>query len=97
VVHPYNDTTLPGFEVGASIFVEVNKNLWRASTEFNLTRVDLPDGGLGIWDGDEFLLNVRAPAFGRYPRPNRHTFRCHMTFTVLKVSGTPSSSPGDMD
>jgi prenylcysteine oxidase/farnesylcysteine lyase len=48
-------------ELGASIFVRVNKNLWRASDEFNLTRVDFEDGdsSMGIWDGQKFLLTVR--------------------------------------
>jgi prenylcysteine oxidase/farnesylcysteine lyase len=63
VVYPYNDTKLPPLELGASIFVKSNKNLWRASNEFNLTRYNFgdEDGGLGIWDGEKFLLTVRAP------------------------------------
>ena len=61
-VHPYNDKTLEPVELGASIFVEVNRNLWRASEEFNLTRIDYAAGGndqLGIWDGTQFLFTVR--------------------------------------
>jgi prenylcysteine oxidase / farnesylcysteine lyase len=48
-------------ELGASIFVRANKNLWRASDEFNLTRLDFEDedSDMGIWDGQEFLLTVR--------------------------------------
>ncbi|PPQ63712.1 hypothetical protein CVT24_004292 [Panaeolus cyanescens] len=58
VVYPYNDTSLPEFELGASIFVEANKNLWRASDEFNLTRRDFQDQNYqtGIWDGEQVLV-----------------------------------------
>jgi prenylcysteine oxidase/farnesylcysteine lyase len=51
-------------ELGASIFVRANKNLWRASDEFNLTRIDFEDeeSNMGIWDGQEFLFTVRPPS-----------------------------------
>jgi hypothetical protein len=50
-------------ELGASIFVSANKNLWRAtSTEgWNLTRDDFDyEQGYdtGIWNGSEFLLVI---------------------------------------
>lgn len=63
-VYPYNDTTLPELELGASIFVKANKNLWRASDEFNLTRRDFreEDYETGIWDGQQFILNVSQKA-----------------------------------
>lgn len=50
-------------ELGASIFVRVNKNLWRASDEFNLTRLNFEeeDSTMGIWDGQNFLLTVSLP------------------------------------
>jgi prenylcysteine oxidase / farnesylcysteine lyase len=50
-------------ELGASIFVRANKNLWRASDEFNLTRLDFEekDSTMGIWDGHNFLLTVSLP------------------------------------
>ena len=63
-IHPYNDPTLTPIELGASIFVRANKNLWRATDEFGLARVDFADSGsgedtMGIWDGAEFRLMVR--------------------------------------
>ena len=64
IVYPYNDTTnMKPIELGASIFVRANKNLWRASDEFNLTRLDFEDedSDMGIWDGQDFLLTVRPP------------------------------------
>ncbi|PPQ71842.1 hypothetical protein CVT25_006360 [Psilocybe cyanescens] len=58
-VYPYNNKSLPELELGASIFVEANKNLWRASDEFNLTRRKFEDQdyATGIWDGQELLLS----------------------------------------
>ena len=60
-VYPYNDTSLPELELGASIFVQANKNLWRASDEFNLTRKDFDDENAetAIWDGETILVSVR--------------------------------------
>lgn len=59
-VYPYDNTSLPPLELGASIFVAANKNLWRASDEFNLTRREFEQGGqTGIWDGQELLFSVR--------------------------------------
>jgi prenylcysteine oxidase / farnesylcysteine lyase len=61
IVHPYEDSSLPELELGASIFVKANKNLWRASDEFNLTRKDIDEAsGIGIWDGKEVVLSVSA-------------------------------------
>jgi prenylcysteine oxidase/farnesylcysteine lyase len=47
-------------ELGASIFVDVNKNLQRATREFDLPRYGFEDqdGALGIWDGEQFLYTV---------------------------------------
>jgi prenylcysteine oxidase / farnesylcysteine lyase len=62
-VQPYDDPRLGPIELGASIFVEVNKNLWRASHEFGLNLTDSSEEGadtLGIWDGKEFILTVRV-------------------------------------
>jgi prenylcysteine oxidase/farnesylcysteine lyase len=62
-VHPYENPGLPALELGASIFVEANKNLWRASEEFNLTRSNFDQGGgTGVWDGTEIILSVRTPS-----------------------------------
>ncbi|KDQ54837.1 hypothetical protein JAAARDRAFT_37950 [Jaapia argillacea MUCL 33604] len=65
VVYPYNDTSMNPIELGASIFVKVNKNLWRASEEFNLARKDFEDGDseMGIWDGEKFLLTMGGNGF----------------------------------
>ncbi|KAF9479736.1 FAD/NAD(P)-binding domain-containing protein [Pholiota conissans] len=59
IVYPYNDSSLPELELGASIFVEANKNLWRASDEFNLTRRNFREENYetGIWDGEELLFS----------------------------------------
>ena len=65
VVYPYNDTSLDPVELGASIFVEANKNLWRATREFNLSRFnfDDEDESVGFWDGDQFVFTVTHSAF----------------------------------
>ncbi|KAG6866235.1 hypothetical protein C0991_006822 [Blastosporella zonata] len=56
-VYPYDNTSLPPLELGASIFVAANKNLWRASDEFNLSRRLFDEGGrTSIWDGEEILF-----------------------------------------
>ncbi|KAG8873326.1 hypothetical protein FRB97_006832 [Tulasnella sp. 331] len=62
VVFPYYDEELPGQELGASIFVPVNKNLMRAVKEFNLTLVDLQDedDDFGLWDGQQFVVTYRG-------------------------------------
>lgn len=59
-VYPYENTSLPELELGASIFVKANKNLWRASDEFDLTRLNFTDenNDLGIWDGEKILITV---------------------------------------
>lgn len=60
VVYPHDDPELEPMELGASIFVKVNKNLWRATEEFGLERYDFDDedASLGVWDGSEFVLEV---------------------------------------
>ena len=61
VVYPYDNSSLPELELGASIFVEANQNLWRASEEFNLSRRDFADEDYetGIWDGQNIIFSVR--------------------------------------
>ncbi|KAI0307538.1 FAD/NAD-P-binding domain-containing protein [Multifurca ochricompacta] len=56
-VHPYNNTAYEPVELGASIFVDINKNLRRATNEFNLSLHGFEDeeGDMGIWDGEQFL------------------------------------------
>lgn len=68
VVYPYNDATLTPLELGASIFVDANKNLMRASKEFNLTLTafEEDDAVTGIWDGQNFVLVVSYIRF-RFP------------------------------
>jgi len=58
VVYPYGNESLKEIELGASIFVKVNKNLWRAIDEFNLTRRDFfdEDYATAVWDGEQFLV-----------------------------------------
>lgn len=60
-MYPYGDENLEPVELGASIFVQINKNLWRAVDEFGLERskwLDDDDDYMGIWDGQEFVLTV---------------------------------------
>lgn len=59
-VYPYGDPTYAPFELGASIFVDVNKNMMRASKEFNLSLNDFGDefSDTAIWDGSKFVLIV---------------------------------------
>ncbi len=64
IVNAYDDPLEP-VELGASIFVEVNKILKDASDEFGLypqTRESLVDQSemLGIWNGDKFVYTQRG-------------------------------------
>ena len=70
VVYPYDNSSLPELELGASIFVEANQNLWRASDEFKLTRRDFEDESYetGIWDGEKILFSVRSAFASFYHR-----------------------------
>ena len=60
VVHPYDNMQLRPVELGASIFVEVNRNMWRAVDEFDLERTAYKDAStvMGVWDGSQFVLTV---------------------------------------
>lgn len=90
-VYPYNDTSLPEIELGASIFVKANKNLWRATDEFNLTRRTFKDDDYetGIWDGEKFLLTV---SFAKLQSLTQQ-LKCPSS---REVGGTPSRSSGGM-
>lgn len=59
-VYPYNNTAYEPVELGASIFVRVNKNMWRATKEFNFSRYGFEDedGDMAIWDGEQILFTV---------------------------------------
>ncbi|KAI9057359.1 FAD/NAD(P)-binding domain-containing protein [Trametes sanguinea] len=60
VAQPYGVPELNPVELGGTVFVEANKNLWRATDEFELERVpyDNASDTIGIWDGQEFALTV---------------------------------------
>ncbi|OCH92435.1 FAD/NAD(P)-binding domain-containing protein [Obba rivulosa] len=60
VVYPYGNISLEPVELGASIFVKANKNLWRATEEFELDRVGFEDDDnvMGVWDGSKFRLTT---------------------------------------
>lgn len=59
-VHPHNNTEYEPVELGASIFVDANKNLLRAANEFNLSLYgfDDEDGDMAIWDGERISHRV---------------------------------------
>lgn len=63
-VHAYNDSNLP-IELGASVFVPINKILVDAVEAFNLSTSDFitvseetPGAALGIWDGKTFVFTA---------------------------------------
>lgn len=60
MVYPHNSDSYEPVELGASIFVEANKHLFRAVQEFNLSLTSFgeDDGELGIWDGSRFQFRV---------------------------------------
>lgn len=64
-VYPYGNKSLEPVELGASVYVQANKNMWRATDEFNLTRFDFEDDGadddaVGIWDGETFPFTMNG-------------------------------------
>ena len=61
-MHPFGDKSLRELELGGSVFVKANKNMWRATDEFNLTRRDFKeeDYETTVWDGEKFLFRVRG-------------------------------------
>ena len=59
IVYPHDDPSYAPVELGASIFVDANRNIMRAVKEFNLTLAPFQEGGdMGIWDGSRFVLTV---------------------------------------
>ncbi|KAF9229709.1 FAD/NAD(P)-binding domain-containing protein [Gyrodon lividus] len=66
-VYPYNDSTYAPIELGASIFVDANKNLMRASKEFNLSLSDFTNefADTGIWDGSKFVLVMDNSSYAK--------------------------------
>lgn len=61
-VRPYDDESIAPVELGASIYVDANKNIARAVKEFNLAVDAFGDENeeTGIWNGKEFVLTVSA-------------------------------------
>lgn len=54
-------------ELGASIFVDANKNMVKAAKVFGLELVDNSDGGdrgMGIWDGEKFVYQEGRGGWG---------------------------------
>jgi prenylcysteine oxidase/farnesylcysteine lyase len=68
-IHAYDDARQP-VELGASIFVKVNRILVDAVHEFNLSTSSLKreesngSPALGVWDGEVFRLIQKSDAFG---------------------------------
>ncbi|EJD55206.1 FAD/NAD(P)-binding domain-containing protein [Auricularia subglabra TFB-10046 SS5] len=62
-IQPYGNNELPQIELGGSIFVDANKNMVRAATEFGL---DFGDSDfnhkheLGLWDGQQFVFRTET-------------------------------------
>lgn len=84
------NASLGSLELGASIFVEVNKHLMTATDKFGLKRTTLADldnmstlvkerPGLGVWNGKEFLYEDT----GSYWNSLKSLWR--YGFTPLKV------------
>ncbi|KAI0655027.1 Prenylcysteine lyase-domain-containing protein [Cubamyces menziesii] len=65
VVQPYDMPELEPVELGGSVFVEVNKNLWRAVDEFGFERIPFENASdvVGIWDGQEFVAMYGGPGW----------------------------------
>ena len=60
-MQPYDMPELEPVELGGSVFVEVNKNLWRAVDEFGFELIPFENASdvVGIWDGQGFVVTVR--------------------------------------
>lgn len=93
-VHPYDDPETRAIELGASIFVKANKNMWRASEEFNLSRIGFEDedGVTGIWDGEKFIMTACLQNFYL----NAKFTLCFRWEMAPSVGGIKSSWPGAM-
>ncbi len=61
-VQPYGDMTLEPVELGGSVFVSVNKNLWRATEEYGFERIrfENEEDVMGIWDGSKFVIKASS-------------------------------------
>jgi prenylcysteine oxidase/farnesylcysteine lyase len=69
-VIPYDDKNIRPVELGASVFVDANKNIVRAVKEYNLSVVGFGDNNeeTGIWDGQQFVLTVSLAVKYRFRR-----------------------------
>lgn len=59
VVHPYNNTSYPPVELGASIFADVNPNMVRFTERYGLNataRLGEEDSTTSLWDGQSFIF-----------------------------------------
>ena len=69
-MYPYNDTSFRPFELGASIFVDANKNILRAAQQFGLELESYDESleQIGIWDGSRILVTVghSTPPLAKY-------------------------------
>jgi prenylcysteine oxidase/farnesylcysteine lyase len=72
-----DDVRSPALELGASIFVPANKNLWKAVKEFNLILQDghgggktseEDAGGMSIWNGESFVYRESSWAWWVIPK-----------------------------
>ncbi|EJT97077.1 FAD/NADP-binding domain-containing protein [Dacryopinax primogenitus] len=60
-VYPFDDHTLEPIELGASIFVDANKNMVRALSEWSLSTVPFENAeAIGIWDGEGFAVVMKG-------------------------------------
>ncbi|KAG8922639.1 hypothetical protein FRC02_011729 [Tulasnella sp. 418] len=59
-VHPYGDPSLPPQELGASIFIDANKNLIRAASEFGLSLISPSQRGFNVWNGTQFVISING-------------------------------------
>jgi len=59
-VFPHDDPSFPPVELGASIYVQSNKNMVRAAEAFNLSTKPFDDeeGTFGVWDGEQVIVQV---------------------------------------
>ncbi|THV06108.1 FAD/NAD(P)-binding domain-containing protein [Dendrothele bispora CBS 962.96] len=59
-VYPHDDPSLPPVELGASIYVQSNKNMVKAAEAFNLSTKSFTDeeGSFGIWDGEQVIVQA---------------------------------------
>lgn len=92
IVYPHDNKTLSPLELGASIFVQANKNMMRAAEEFNFDLNAFEDEGnsIGIWDGQKIRFTVSTCPIRAY-----EVFLTRICNSITVVGGTRESSSGD--